>query len=427
MTPNVIHVVAHDLGRDLGCYQRPVHSPVIDRFANTSYRFTAAHATAVCCSPSRACAMTGLYPHRNGVMGLAHRGWAMPRSTRTLVDWLNDARIETIHSGFQHERMAYAENRYAVELSRRTQDHLSQNAIELAIDHLVKRANTDTPFYLNVGTLETHPSVWDVAACDGQVNQLQLEQFERYAAFDDGSPEASISGEDYPRTYRAAIGFFDHAMATLFDAIDRLNLNDNTWVVLTTDHGAAFGERRKSTLYELGTEIAMLIRPPGGLTRPQRIDEPVPNVDMAPTLADLMGVTPPSGLDGQSFARRLRGEPLDHDRSILGFRTHHGIPVDDAAHEVRRSLRQGRCLLIWRPAIPGRSDELVELYDTLADPACAFDLSENPSHHATANAMRHRLKSLLVDSGDPVVAGRLPENTDELLADAGGLGPGAAA
>lgn len=415
---NVIHVVAHDLGRDLGCYGRPVHTPNLDRFARHAFRFTDAHATAVCCSPSRACAMTGLYPHRNGVMGLSHHGWEMPEATATLVDWFNEAGVETVHSGFQHERHAYADNRYAVELASRQEDHLVQNAISHAITYLSDRRSADRPFYLNVGTLETHPSAWGAERQISSADPLRLEQCRRYQPFCDGESTPSLCGQPYPQTYRASIGFFDHEIARLIDAVDRLGLGRDTWIIITTDHGAAFGSRRKETLYHLGTELALLIRPPGGLERGCLIDAPTPNVNMAPTIAEMLDVAVPEAIDGRSFLPWLQGQVTPSHEPILGFRNFHGETSHDPVLDIRRSIREDGRLLLWRPAIEGRCSESLELFDTANDPACAVDLTRQPGTQdsvcAIARAMRESLEARLHACGDPIARGIVSSSARQL-------------
>ena len=65
--PNIVLIMADDMGySDLGCYGGEVETPNINRLAEGGLRFTQFYNTARCC-PTRACLMTGLYPHQAGV------------------------------------------------------------------------------------------------------------------------------------------------------------------------------------------------------------------------------------------------------------------------------------------------------------------------------------------------------------------------
>src|SRR5689334_17950338 len=112
--PNVLYFVAHDLGRFLGCYDRPIRSPNLDSFAQQGVKFTNAYCTSPCCGPSRVCAMTAKYPQTTGTIGLGNLGWLLPKEEPTLVDHYNEAGYETVHVGFCHERQ-YGEMRYQVD------------------------------------------------------------------------------------------------------------------------------------------------------------------------------------------------------------------------------------------------------------------------------------------------------------------------
>src|SRR5688572_24149922 len=115
MRPNIIHVVCHDLGRHVGAYGARIATPNLDRFGAEGAIFSRAVTNSVACSPSRGCAMSGMYAHTNGLMGLVNCGWSMPESTPTIVDHLNGAGYQTANFGMQHERWRVEANRYDVQ------------------------------------------------------------------------------------------------------------------------------------------------------------------------------------------------------------------------------------------------------------------------------------------------------------------------
>jgi arylsulfatase A-like enzyme len=92
----------------------------------------------------------------------------------------------------------------------------------------------------------------------------------------------------------------------LLDTLAATGLDRTTWVVFMTDHGPAL-PRAKSTLYDAGTGIAMIVRPPLDSEKAPRVyDDLFSGVDLVPTLLDLLGLEVPSDVDGMSHADNLR-------------------------------------------------------------------------------------------------------------------------
>lgn len=72
--PNIIVILSDDMGySDLGCYGGEIATPNLDRLAENGLRFTQFYNTARCC-PTRACLLTGLYPHQAGVGHMTNDG-----------------------------------------------------------------------------------------------------------------------------------------------------------------------------------------------------------------------------------------------------------------------------------------------------------------------------------------------------------------
>ena len=78
--PNILLIVSEDNGPELGCYGDPhTRTPNLDRLASEGVLFENAFVPYSVCSPSRACFLTGLYPHQNGQIGLATHKFSMYR------------------------------------------------------------------------------------------------------------------------------------------------------------------------------------------------------------------------------------------------------------------------------------------------------------------------------------------------------------
>ncbi len=289
---NVLLVHWHDLGRYLGVYgHTDVSSPRLDQLAGEGILFTRAHATAPLCSPSRGSLFTGRYPQSNGLIGLAHHGWEYRSDVRTLPHIVSESGWHSVLFGMQHEtaypsRLGFDEfdvsNSYCEYVVERTEQWLH--------DH-----GTRQPVLLTVGFFETHrPFLPDRyqpadAAAVNPPNYL---------------PDTPEVRQDLADFY-GAISTADAAVGRVLDALSATGLDTNTWVVFFTDHGSAF-PRAKSTLYNAGTGIAMIIRPPTkAAVAPRVYDDLFSGVDLLPTLLSLLGIAVPADVEGLSHAQAL--------------------------------------------------------------------------------------------------------------------------
>ncbi|GBG38124.1 sulfatase [Mycobacterium montefiorense] len=292
---NVLIVHWHDLGRYLGAYGHPdVDSPRLDQFATDSILFTRAHATAPLCTPSRGSFFTGRYPQSNGLVGLAHHGWEYRAGVHTLPQILSESGWYSALFGMQHEtsypkRLGFDEfdvsNSYCDYVVDKVQDWLHNDAPQRG----------EQPFLLTAGFFETHrPYPRD-----------------RYQPADSATVELPDYLPDTPEVrgdladFYGAITTADAAVGRIIDTLTETGLDANTWVVFFTDHGPAL-PRAKSTLYDAGTGVALLIRPPTGRAIPPRVyDELFSGVDLVPTLLELLGLDAPADIEGISHAHAL--------------------------------------------------------------------------------------------------------------------------
>lgn len=300
---NVLIVHWHDLGRYLGAYgHSDVTSPRLDRLAAEGILFTRAHATAPLCSPSRGSLFTGRYPQTNGLVGLAHHGWEYRSGVRTLPQLLGERGWYSALFGMQHEtsypaRLGFDEfdvsNSYCEYVVEKVQEWLRDSVPALS----------GQPFLLTAGFFETHRPY----------------PHERYQPADSADVDVPDYLPDTPGVRQDLADFYgaittaDVAVGQILDTLAATELDASTWVVFWTDHGPAL-PRAKSTLYDAGTGIAMIVRPP---TRhpvaPRVYDELFSGVDLLPTLLDLLGVDIPADVDGLSHAQAVTAPVSDSE------------------------------------------------------------------------------------------------------------------
>lgn len=223
--------------------------------------------------------------------------------------------------------------------------------------------------------------------------------------------EAPEFGKKARDRYDSEIWFTDHHVGKLLDWARAQPWWKKTAVIVTADHGEAFGEhemyKHAFELWEVLVRVPMLVYAPGVEAR--AIGERRSHVDLAPTILELMGVTPPAELQGRSFVPELYGEKPGSREPILCEL------AEDTHNPPRRAIIQGDLKLIELER--GRT----ALYDLSKDPGERKNLDkERPTE---LSAMKKALSSAFaaVGSFPPYGGGKLREGG---RAD-GPTGPGA--
>lgn len=177
--------------------------------------------------------------------------------------------------------------------------------------------------------------------------------------------------------YYASTSFVDAQIGKVIDALDRLELADNTIIVLWGDHGFHLGDLgiwTKHTNYEQANRIPILISAPG-VTKPNSSSrQPAESVDIFPTLAQLAGLPAPEGpqpIDGKSLVPVLK----DPDKRVRDH-AYHAYPKQ----KLGRAIRTERYRLVeWKRVGESPESAEYELYDYEIDPLESRNLaSEKP-------------------------------------------------
>ncbi|NLF39856.1 sulfatase [bacterium] len=438
-TPNILYFIAHDVGRHLGCYGARVASPHLDAFADSAVRFDNAFCNSPACTPSRICAMTGMYAHTTGGVGLAHIGWPLAQDVPTIVDCFNDAGYETIHSGMEHERHP-RENHYAVDLEVHWNSYNTQRGVDDALAYLGTR-DRSKPFYLNIGSQQPHASTWrrtdDLYGGPVPPEDVYIPPY---------LPDLPSIRRDLGR-FQAAIRYMDAHFGRLIEGLGTLGHDRDTIVIFTTDHGIS-APRAKGTLYDRGVETALLVRLPGGRLAGTRADHLVQNIDLAPTLLDAAGVPVPGRMQGRSFWPLLNEAAYTPHDAIFIERNFHGesrvfgrqgefidrydpvraIRTRDF-HLIRHFDPQVKC----RPWLPFEVDarcvpeadsiefalprpreprQEIELYHTRHDPQEFVNIAGRPEFRAIQHDLDERLSQWMRDTDDFVLRDDVPRRRE---------------
>jgi N-sulfoglucosamine sulfohydrolase len=153
--PNVLLVVSEDNGPELGCYGDPyAHTPIIDRLAESGVRFDRAFVPYPVCSPSRACFLTGLYPHQNGQLGLATHKFSTYGGIPNLFTLMKSAGYRTGLIGKLHVN---PEQDFPVDFRAiKGANFGRRNMVEYADSAARFFKDADEPFFLSINYPDAH-------------------------------------------------------------------------------------------------------------------------------------------------------------------------------------------------------------------------------------------------------------------------------
>ncbi len=435
--PNLLLITCHDLGRFLGCYgNETVQSPALDRLAAEGVRFTQAFCAAPQCSPSRAALFTGRYPHSNGVMGLTHAqfAWDLHPDERHLGQLLREAGYTTALAGVHHESRSGTPAEVAARCGM--DEIIAPHGMESVVPQShgarltaaalgwLDRVGGERPWYLQIGYHEPHRVAAHARTEDGYmgfIGDYIAPDGERGVAVPPYLRDTALARQELAEL-QGAVRALDAAVGRLLAGLRERGLEERTVALFTTDHGLAL-PRAKCSLYDSGLETALILRAPGqGVAGGRTLDTLTSNVDLLPTILDLLGLPSPARVQGRSVAPALRGAAFTPHKAIYGEMTYHDY------YDPRRCVRTTRHKLIvnftaapgfmdpsqsWRPRTvtiepPDPALDyhpLLELYDLADDPHEWRNLADDPDHATIRTELLGLLARWMRDTGDPLLLG----------------------
>jgi arylsulfatase A-like enzyme len=419
--PNILYLHSHDTGRYIQPYGHAVATPHLQRLAEQGVLFRQVFSAAPTCSPSRAALLTGQAPHSSGMLGLAHRGFALNDYRQHLVHTLRAAGYHTALFGMQHEAhdpTAIGYDQLWVESSH--VPHVAPRAVEF-LAH-----SPPQPFFLSVGFFETHREF------------PEPEEIPHYCMPPQPLPDTPQTRRDMA-AFKASAGILDRGVGAVLDALDASGLADNTLVIATNDHGLAF-PGMKCTLTDHGIGVALIMRGPGGFSGGRVCDALVSQIDLFPTVCDLLKIERPAWLQGRSLLPLVHDSASEVQEAIFAEVTYH------AAYEPQRAVRTRRWKYIRRfdkrdrPVLPNVDDspskELwlahgwhaqpvaqEQLYDLIFDPNEASNRAGDLALDDVLVEMRARLDAWMRATDDPLLRGPVPLPPGAVANDPSDLSP----
>ena len=358
---NVLFIVVDTLRADrLSAYGygRPT-SPTLADLAASAVRFSKVQAEASWTKTSMASLWTGTYPSRHGVLRYPH---AIPDSRTMPAEILKAAGWKTIglwRNGWVAPNFGFGQgfDLYLTPIRKRPRDLTRGNpsgaglpgsdfdVTESAIEYA--RTGGKDRLFLYLHYMDVHQYVFD--------------------------ENSSLFGTAFSDAYDNAIHWVDWNVNSVLKGLDEAGLLERTLVVIASDHGEGFLEHgiegHGRQLYREAVETPLLVVLPFRLDRPVVVDQPVENVDVWPTILDLLGLPALPDAQGRSLVPMIeaayRGEAApaqSHTRISHLDRTWGRVTEKpDALVALARDD--------WRFYLGAdRSPAELELYDVAADP-----------------------------------------------------------
>ncbi len=358
--PNFLFILADDhAGYVLGCDGNPyARTPNLDRLASEGVRFAAHHCNSPVCTPSRQSFLTGQLPHAAGVTVLstplapdkptlarqfqragyqtavfgkmhfnrpAQRGLhgfdVMMTEGEISGAWMSEVRPHPLSGSIRTKPAQWRPfrdpariwlNADKLPIARYDEESRGTYIARKAIQYLEE--NRDRPFALWTSFQEPH-SPFDFPVEDRDLFPASQFPVPRAGPEDAWQIPKIFRGlsEDDKRgiaaAYYTSVAFLDRNVGRVLDALRRLRLEEDTFVVYMADHGYSLGQHgrfEKHCGYEPALRVPLIMRYPGRL-HSGVVHDLTEHVDVPATIVDLMGLEDLPVTHGRSLRSYLEG------------------------------------------------------------------------------------------------------------------------
>ncbi len=378
--PNVILITLDTVRADrmgfLGAKQGL--TPQLDALASQSVVFEHAYSQAPITPVSHATILTGTFPQYHGIRNFGDR---LPPSIPFLPEILHAQGYHTgafvgsiildpkngFASGFERGLDVYNAGFHRQKTGERREASMQRRG-EVTLGYVLEWVGQQKggPFFL-----------W----------------FHLWDAHDPYNPPEPFRSR-YPNApYNGAIAYVDATVGKLLDYLRSQGLYDNALIAVAADHGESLGEHGELThsifLYDATIHVPLLLKLPRNRFAAQRVNATASLVDLAPTVLEALGQTPPAAMQGGSLLP-LIGNPHPENRPSFATGDHSERSFGWSALV---SLRTGNQLYVRAPT--------PELYNVASDPGEKVNLY--PGNHAAAVRLAIQLDSFVkhISTGAP--------------------------
>lgn len=316
---NLILVTIDTLRADhLGCYDNTsINTPNIDSLASDGVLFKKAYCSEPLTGPSHATILTSLYPRQHSVI---MNGFTLPDGVETISEILAERGFNTgafvgafpVGSKLNFSQGFYVFNDYfspLISLSRLTLLKILNHLHIISTKGIVQRKAEDV----------TDPFLsWLMKQGDNPFFAW-VHYFDPHTPYD--PPDEYRKNEDYKdkdekqkSLYKGEIEYVDSEIGRIVEVLQDKMLMDDTIIVITADHGESLGEHdyyydHGRFLYEPSLHIPLIIYSPNLKNYADNdIEQTVSTIDFAPTILDMLDITPPNYMEGESLLPVISGK-----------------------------------------------------------------------------------------------------------------------
>ena len=286
--PNILWIVADDLGADIGCYgNATVHTPNLDQFAKQGTRYENLHTTTAVCSPSRSGLITGMYPvsidchqHRTPFKK------GLPEGVLPITSFFRDA-------GY------FVSNGSSKDQNRKGKtDYNFTHQFDSLYDgtHWQQRGEGQ-PFFSQIQVFIPHRPFYSDSLNPVNPDEVLLPPY--YV-------DHPLSRKDWAM-YLETIQLVDVEVGKILEKLKADGLAENTVVFFFGDQGRPH-MRGKQFLYDPGTNTPLIIRQPDGEGAEEVSGQLLSNIDIAATSLALAGIEIPTYMQGRNFLDKNQSE-----------------------------------------------------------------------------------------------------------------------
>ncbi len=307
--PNILWIVADDLGADLGCYGTPaVKTPNLNKLAGQGALFSNCFTVTAVCSPSRSALMTGMYPvsidcHQHRTHKDAKK--SLPEGIEPITEYFEKAGYFTSNGQFPNKDRA-----------GKTDYNFVADSIFDGTDWSQRKPGQ--AFFSQIQVHSPHrPFIGDK---ENPVNPDSVLLPECY-------PDHPIARKDWA-LYLENVQVVDQMVGKILDRLKAEGLDENTIVFFFGDQGRPH-VRAKQFLYDGGIHTPFIMRWPGTIEAGTVVNDMISNIDIPATSLQIAGIDLPKHIQGKVFLgdnaekrevvfsmRDRRDETVDRIRSV---------------------------------------------------------------------------------------------------------------